>query len=261
MKELERRRAREAVHGLSHERLQLDANLFVNVRLERAYDVKARGTSKDAVLESNEKRFPSVHFKLPRYVGYVGKPHGVKVCIQGNVDLVVANARVREGLPRPFTPVAPAADLNQARSRIRHHYLRVSRTVPYLQGVQDRPLVLDDALHDFVVHAAQLHPKVNIELIVDVPLVVLPNGCDLVPPVPRNAVDYVLLAAKELLKQHALVDDSQAVDGAVYLVERFLHVSLRVAKENVVATGALVWLNNDLERSGGVDLVNEGLRI
>jgi len=87
-------------------------------------------------------------------------------------------------------------------------------------------------------------------------------------PVPTNTIDDVLFALQELLDEHTLVHDTEAVDRAVDLVEASLHLLLTVTEEDVVASSRLVGLHDDLvrvrvpvpqENLGGVPVTSYGL--
>jgi len=206
--------------------------------------------------------------QFPRYVRKRHEPPLLEVGVEGSVDLVVTDAAVGDGFPRSLPSVAPAPNLDQAGSSLREHHLGVSGAIYDTNGVQNAPLVFDDAPRKIVINTPDLHPEVDVELTIHVPLVVLPYRHHLVLPVPTNTIDDVLFALQELLDEHTLVHDTEAVDRAVDLVEASLHLLLTVTEEDVVASSRLVGLHDDLvrvrvpvpqENLGGVPVTSYGL--
>ena len=94
----------------------------------------------------------------------------------------------------PYSPVAPRANLNEHRSLpVLHLYLGVARSVSDLEGVQNRVHVRDAFGRRLLVRGEWSHTVVDVELLVGLSLIVVPDGHRGVLPVEAHRVNHILI--------------------------------------------------------------------
>mmetsp|Transcript_15659 Transcript_15659/g.51255 ORF Transcript_15659/g.51255 Transcript_15659/m.51255 type:complete len:265 (-) Transcript_15659:2354-3148(-) len=185
----------EAVGRRFQDGAGLDGELAFGEGFEGSYLVHV-DLLEGAFLVGDEEDFAAevLEGRRHRRVGVEGV--GVEVGVQGDVDLIVADAGVGDGEPGAFAAVAAGADFDETRlQRVGVDLdFHVGGPVADFEGVADEVRVgrenFEDAALAFVDEA---HAKVDEVGAVDAPLVVAPDGDDFMDAVTRDGVDDVLV--------------------------------------------------------------------
>mmetsp|Transcript_49312 Transcript_49312/g.139618 ORF Transcript_49312/g.139618 Transcript_49312/m.139618 type:complete len:520 (+) Transcript_49312:1558-3117(+) len=193
-----------------------------------------------------------------------GEGLGVKVGVNKDVGLVVADALVDHVAPKALSTVAASADLDEARRAAAHLDFGVAWPVADLKRVKHLLQVDDQLLSERLVGGHAPLPVQHETGAIGRLAVVLPEGADLVLAVARHGVHHVLDSREVLLHEHRLVDLAEAVALAHDVAEGGLHLVNGLAQRDVVRAGRLDRLDDGLEdlgRLGQLPVVEEGLNL
>mmetsp|Transcript_16853 Transcript_16853/g.18792 ORF Transcript_16853/g.18792 Transcript_16853/m.18792 type:complete len:298 (-) Transcript_16853:1894-2787(-) len=175
-------------------------------------------------------------------------------------DLCVAHTRTGDVEEDTLQPMAASTDLNETGPGGCHHHFSVARSVLEPQSIQHRELVLNHFLDARFSHVHDADSEIDVELPVEHPLVILPDGGHLVLPFVRHRVHNILFSFEELLADYLAVHLPKHVESPMDLVEASAQLLQGGALEHAVAARGGNRLHDDRVRIV-LKLLQKGLHV